>query len=112
MPRRFWSNQFLGDLIGKRRQQVIVFDEKRQMYVVRNSVQGNHFNRKQSPVFKEAAQGWQWQCTGAQLSHEGAMIDLFIPMGKDILIEIVDEGFGVGDLHQQCRRGNSESRVS
>jgi anti-sigma regulatory factor (Ser/Thr protein kinase) len=40
------------------------------------------------------------------------MIDLFIPMGKDILIEIVDEGFGVGDLHQQCRRGNSESRVS
>ena len=36
------------------------------------------------------------------------MIDLFIPMGKDILIKIVDEGFGVGDLHQQCRREQLE----
>ena len=44
----------------------------------------------------------------AELSHKGAMIDLFIPMGKDILIKIVDEGFGVGDLHQQCRREQLE----
>jgi hypothetical protein len=31
------------------------------------------------------------------------MIDLLIPMGMDIFIQIVDEGFGVGDFHQQCR---------
>jgi hypothetical protein len=76
--------------------------------MVRNSVQCNHFNGKQSPVFKEAAQAWQRQRAGAELSHKGAMIDLFIPMGKDILLKIVDEGFGVGDLHQQCRREQLE----
>ena len=99
MARRFRCDQLFGDFIGKRRQQIVILDEKRQMDVIRNGVQCDNFDGKESPVFKEAAQARQGQRAGAQLGHERTVIDFFIPVRVNVFVKVIDECFGCAGFH-------------
>jgi hypothetical protein len=95
MTGRFGRDQFIGDLGAERSQQVEVTDEERQMGVVGNRVEGVYFEGKMAPVLKKLAHHRQRQRAGAQLGHEGAVVNLPIGIFVKRLIQIVDVGGGV-----------------
>jgi hypothetical protein len=70
------------------------------MHIIRNGVQSDHFDGKQTPVFKKSAQVGERQSAGAQLGHKGAMIDFQLPVPKHIGIKLIDVSFGLARVHR------------
>ena len=66
------------------------------MNVIRNGIERHDFNGKETPILKETAQARQRQRALAQLGHERPVIDSLIPVGVNILIEMIDECLGAG----------------
>ena len=99
MPRWFGRDQFLGDFIAERREQIEIVDEKRQMDVIGNRIEGDDFDGEKPPVFEKPAQAGKRQRAFAQPSHELAVIDGLVPVGVDVLVEVVDDCFGLRGFH-------------
>ena len=99
MPRWFGRDQFLGHFVAERPEQIEVVDEKRQMDVVGNRIERDDFDREKPPIFEKPAQAGKRQSTFAQPSHELAAMDGLVPVGMDVVIEVVDDCFGLRGFH-------------
>src|SRR5262245_45374372 len=101
MTRRLGRNQFFGNFIAERREQIEVFDEKRQVNIVRNRVEGDNLDGEKTPVLVKAAQAGEWQRARAQTGHELALINGFFPMRVDVLVKVVDDRLGFAGFHSR-----------
>src|SRR3990170_6964861 len=99
MAWRFWRDELLGDLIREGRQQVKVTDEKRQVHVIGNRVERDHFDGEMPPIFKKAARAPYGESSIPQPAHELALVDLAFPVGVEVRVEIIDVGLGFRGIH-------------
>ena len=60
------------------------------MGVVRDRVEGVHFEGKMAPVFKKLAHHRQRQCAVAQLGHEGAFVNFLVGVFVERFVEVID----------------------
>src|SRR6266545_1008737 len=95
MAGRLRRDQLFGNLVGKSRQSIVVFNEKRQVNVIGNRVQGDDFDRKKPPIFEETTQASERQRPRTQLGHESAVVDLIVPVSENLFVKIIDECLGV-----------------